>query len=58
MGDFLYFRNIYAAIGRACVQKLLLIILIIMIATVLGILWVKPIADNQGQNTIQKSMTP
>ncbi|WP_267884779.1 hypothetical protein [Rhizobium rhizogenes] len=39
-------------------QKLLLIILIIMIATVLGILWVKPIADNQRQITIQKSMTP
>jgi hypothetical protein len=29
-----------------------------MIATVLGILWVKPIADNQRQITIQKSMTP
>ncbi|HEY0123719.1 MAG TPA: hypothetical protein VGC14_18535 [Rhizobium sp.] len=38
-------------------QKLLLIILIIMIATIFGILWVKPVADNQRHITIEKSTT-
>ncbi|WP_281024670.1 hypothetical protein [Rhizobium jaguaris] len=36
-------------------QKLLLILLILMIASVFGILWIKPVADDQQQTTIQNS---
>lgn len=38
-------------------QKLLLVILIVMIATIIGILWVKPIADTGRQTTLEKSAT-
>jgi hypothetical protein len=37
------------------VQKLLLIILIVMIATIIGILWVRPIADTGRQTALEKS---
>ncbi|MFJ6327537.1 MULTISPECIES: hypothetical protein [unclassified Rhizobium] len=38
-------------------QKLLLIILIVMIATIIGILWVKPIAGTGRQTPLEKSAT-
>jgi len=39
------------------VQKLLLIILIVMIATIIGILWVEPIAGTGQQAALEKSAT-
>jgi hypothetical protein len=39
------------------VQKLLLIILIVMIATIIGILWVEPIAGTGRQAALEKSAT-
>lgn len=38
-------------------QKLLLIILIVMIAAIIGILWVKPITDAGRQAALEKSAT-
>ena len=38
-------------------QKLLLIILIVMIATIIGILWVKLIAGTGRQPALKKSAT-
>jgi len=44
-------------VRRASVQKLLMIILIVMIATIIGILWVKPITGTGRQTALEKSAT-